>query len=971
MTGGTTTTEIGGERLRADPGSIHIKGARQHNLANIDVTLRRDHLTVITGVSGSGKSSLAFDTLYAEGYRKYIDSLSVRARQLLEQMPRPEVDFIEGLSPVIAIEQREAAGANPRSTVATVTEVADHARLLWALGGEAFCPLDGGRIRRQTLDDAVDSLLREPVEARCILLAPIMSAKASVVRGELPVLRQRGFQRVRVNGEIRSLEDEDPLAGMGGALTLDVVVDRIVLRPDQRSRLADSLELAFREGADRAVALVQAHGEGEFVERALSRHLSCEICGEVYEALSPRHFSHNHAEGACRTCGGLGQTRQFAEELLVPDPSKTVKGGALKPWRLGSKRMIIQRNALLKQLSEQLPFDPNVPWRDLDVDTRRRILRGAGDRLFSFKLKGGNRKPEVMRFEGVVNDLERTRAETTSDGLRARLMAYQVASECPDCRGERLNAAARAVRVNGAGFAEFMRMDLAKAFAFVRSTRHGLFSGGRAAEAGAGRHLDKLDEVFAGLEQRLRFLNEVGLHYLSLDRPYASLSGGEAQRVRLATQLGMGLVGVTYVLDEPTIGLHPADTARLIASLRALRDRGNAVVVVEHDPDVMAAADTIIEIGPGAGARGGNVVFAGDLEAAKKSGRSMTGAYLSGRASVERGAPAREPEGPWLVVEGAAAHNLRGMDVAFPAGLLTVVTGVSGSGKSTLVNDVLANAAAFRLNRSKTIPGKHAGLRGLEHFGRLVRVDQEPIGRSPRSNPATYTKLFDDLRQLFARCPLAKVRGYSAGRFSFNMRGGRCERCQGDGQIRLDMQFLSDVYAECPSCQGKRYNRETLEVRFKGLNIAEVLELTVDEAGAVFAAVPKIMAKLDTLRAVGLDYIQLGQPANTLSGGEAQRIKLSLELSKRQNGGSLYILDEPTTGLHWQDVQKLLDLLFRLRDQGNTIIVIEHNLDVIRLADWIVDLGPGGGDEGGQLVYSGPVVGIRGMPSSATGRSLR
>ncbi len=955
--------------------SIRIKGARQHNLKNIDLSIRRDHLTVITGVSGSGKSSLAFDTLYAEGYRKYIDSLSVRARQVLEQLPRPEVDFIEGLSPVIAIEQREGTGANPRSTVATVTEVADYVRLLWALAGEAFCPKDGGRIRRQTLDDVVDSILTEPVGTRCILLAPIMSERASVVRVELPMLRQRGFQRARINGEIRTLDDPDPLAGLTGELSLEVVVDRIVLSPEQRSRVADSLELAFREGADRAVALFQRDREGPFVEQVLSRHLSCEMCGTVYEALTPRHFSHNHPEGACRTCGGMGKTLQFADELIVPDPSLPVKKGAIKPWRLGSKRMIIQRNAILKQLAEQLPFDPNVPWEDLPKAVRHAILHGTGDRLFSFKLTGGNRKPTIVPFEGVLADLLKTRAETSSDGLRARLMAYQVGSVCPDCQGDRLNAPARSVRLGGLGFTDFMRMNLAEALEFVRGVKPG--GPGWQASKFEGlapdgeRRVAKLGEIFGGLEQRLRFLNQVGLHYLSFDRSYASLSGGESQRVRLATQLGMGLVGVTYVLDEPTIGLHPRDTARLVDSLRDLRDRGNAVVVVEHDPDVMEAADRIIEIGPGAGARGGRLLFSGTVAEACASDRSLTGRYLSGRDRVEKSTSDRVPDGRWLTVDGASENNLREVDVAFPLGLLTVVTGVSGSGKSTLVNDILANAAAFRLNRSKVIPGKHRGMQGLQHFTRLVRVDQEPIGRSPRSNPATYTKLFDDLRRLFAQCPLAKVRGYSAGRFSFNIRGGRCERCQGDGQIKLDMSFLSDVYVECPGCHGKRYNRETLEVRFKGLNIAEVLDLTVEEARAVFNAVPRIMDKLDTLDAVGLDYIRLGQSATTLSGGEAQRIKLALELSKRQTGESLYILDEPTTGLHWQDIQKLLDLLFRLRDQGNTLIIIEHNLDVIRLADWLIDLGPGGGNEGGEVIYSGPLSGLSTVTSSATAQALQ
>jgi excinuclease ABC subunit A len=926
---------------------IRVKGARQHNLNNIDVSLPRGQVVVITGVSGSGKSSLAFDTLYAEGYRKYMDSLSVRTRQVLEQLPRPDVDFIEGLSPVIAIEQREAAGANPRSTVATVTEVADYARLLWALGGEAFCPLDGGRIVRKTLDDTIEQLLAEKEGSRCWLFAPFMVGRVSVLRGELAGLRQRGFQRVRVAGRLTEIDDPAIFDGLTGEVNLEIGVDRLVLRADQRSRLADSLELAFREGGNRAVALVQANKDDPLREIPLSRNLACAICGTVYEPLTPRHFSHNHAEGACGTCGGLGTARSFAPELLVPDPSKSVKGGAIKPWRLGSKRMIIERNATLKQLAEQLPFDPDCPWEELPPEVRGQILHGTGERLFQFKLRGGNRKPETRPFPGVLADLERTRRETSSDGLRARLMAYQVGAECPDCGGDRLAPLARAARFTGLGYAAFLRMDLSEARDFIKKAR------ASSANGADDRHT-KLGEVFRGLETRLQFLLEVGLGYLTLDRSYASLSGGEAQRVRLATQLGMGLVGVTYVLDEPTIGLHPADTARLIRSMKALRDRGNSVIVVEHDADVMQAADHLVEIGPSAGAAGGRILFAGSVEAAKADRLSTTGRFLSGQSQIERNVARKSPTGAYMRVQGAREHNLQGIDAAFPIGLLTVVTGVSGSGKSTLVNDILGAAAAFKLNRSKAIPGRHDGITGWEHVRRLVRVDQDPIGRSPRSNPATYTKLFDDLRQLYAKCPLSKVRGYTPARFSFNMRGGRCENCQGDGQIKLDMQFLGDVYTECPACQGRRYNRETLEVRFKGLNIADALSLTVDEAREVFRAVPKILNRLDTLHDVGLGYIHLGQAANTLSGGEAQRIKLALELSKRSPDPTLYILDEPTTGLHWQDIQHLIDLLFRLRDQGHTLILIEHHPDVIRLADWLLDLGPGGGRDGGHLLYSGP-----------------
>ncbi|KAF0092874.1 MAG: excinuclease ABC subunit A [Puniceicoccaceae bacterium 5H] len=976
-------------------GEIHIKGARQHNLKDVEVRIPRDQLTVITGVSGSGKSSLAFDTLYAEGYRQYIDSLSPRARSVLEQLPRPDVDFIHGLSPVIAVEQHRNAGASPRSTVATVTEIADYARLLWSVAGEAHCPKDGGRIIRRSLDDAVHYLLQLGAERnapRAMLLAPYLEAKPSVLRGELPHLRQRGFQRVRIGGQIVEIDRDDALPSGAKPLQLDLVIDRLVLREDQRSRIADSLELAFREAQDQALVLVQAQdGQGDAVwtdeqgraweEVIVSQHLACEICGTTYAPVTPKTFSWNHPDGACPTCGGLGKVMRFEPELLVPDPTLSVKKGAIKPLRLGSKRMIIQHNAILKQLAEQLPFDANTPWQDLPEEVREVILRGAGDRLFQFKLKPGNSKPEEKRWQGVLALIDEIRRETSSEGLKARLVAYQSSGECPDCHGARLKAEARHVFVAGHTFNDFLQRDLTHAHDFVQTL-----------EVEPGQDYDAFADVVNGLKGRLHFLNEVGLGYLSLDREYASLSGGEAQRARLATQLGLGLVGVTYVLDEPTIGLHPYDTAALVRTLEDLRDRGNTVVVVEHDEDVMHPADYLLEFGPGAGDHGGHLIFSGTVEAAKADAKSLTGRFLSGREQVEKNAetllpgrlsvpknmsalvprevPGLGDRADWVVVEGAHEHNLRDVDVSFPVGLLTCVTGVSGSGKSTLVNDILGEAAARALNRAKSIPGRHRGLKGLEHFERLVRVDQSPIGRSPRSNPATYTKIFDELRALYAQTPLSKVRGYGPSRFSFNVRGGRCERCQGDGMIKLDMQFLNDVYTECPSCHGQRYNRETLEVRFRGLSIAEVLGLTVDEAYGVFQRVPKLATKLETLQAVGLGYLRLGQAAHTLSGGEAQRIKLALELSKRTSVPTLYLLDEPTTGLHWSDIQQLMDLLFRLRDQGHTVIVIEHQLDVIRLADWVIDLGPGGGEEGGELLYAGPPAGLKAVERSRTGRCL-
>ena len=990
---------------------IHVKGAREHNLKNLDLRIPRGKLVVFTGPSGSGKSSLAFDTIYAEGYRKYMESLSTQARQVLEQLKRPDVDFIHGLSPVLAIEQR-TGGGSPRSTIATVTEIADYAQLLWALAGEQRCPKDGGRVVQRSLDDNVQRVLAECAGERVVLLAPTLRAKPSVLRDELPRLRQRGFQRVRLDGEIKNLDDAQLIPSGTKEIQVDLVIDRLVANADQRSRLADSLELAFREGSDRVIVLAQKQSGAprkpvsgavvagvadpgpspgsatpatmgsEWRELALSQSLSCEVCGDIFEKLTPRHFSFSNREGACPTCDGLGRKLRFVPELIVADPEKSVREGALKPWRIGGKNLIIKHNALLKQLAEQLPFDADVPWGKLPEKTREAILRGAGKREFAFKLRR-MREAKAMPFPGVIADLEDSFRNTESDGFRARLTTFMVSGECPECHGARLNARSGSVRIGGGTgvppvgfsehgqdaratstgltFPEFMALDIGEAHAFASEL------------VTAHRDNPALGDVVLGIEQRLHFLLETGLGYLTLERDYGTLSGGESQRVRLATQLGMGLVGVIYVLDEPSIGLHPHDNQKLIETLVALRDAGNTVLVVEHDEDTMRAADEIIELGPEAGVEGGRLLFQGTPAAlaALPANLSRTGPFLARTQSVEKEAKLKKPDGAWLTVRDAREHNLRGVDAKFPVGLLTCVTGVSGSGKSTLVNDVLAAAAARKLNGARTLPGKHRHIENLDFFEKLVQVDQEPIGRSPRSNPATFTKLLDLLRDLFAQVPLAKVRGYKASRFSFNIRGGRCERCQGDGAIKLDMQFMADAYAPCPSCAGRRYNRETLEILFHGKSIADVLAMTVREAITLFRNIPRVLDKLATLDAVGLGYLTLGQSATTLSGGEAQRLKLSLELSKRQQGATLYILDEPTTGLHWVDIQNLMNLLFKLRDQGNTIIVIEHNLDVINLADWLIDLGPGGGREGGELIYAGPRAEIEACERSLTGAALK
>lgn len=923
---------------------IEIRGAKQHNLKNINLDIPRGQIVAFTGRSGSGKSSLAFDTVYAEGYRKYMESLSADARRLLSQIDKPAVESIRGLSPVIAIEQVKSLGSNPRSTLATLTEIADYARLLWSIAGEQRCPKDNGKISRRSIDECVDAVMNLPSNSRIYILAPRGELKLSTVKAEIKSLRQRAWQRARVNKIIFELDDPSAEkeifanATTKNTFKTELVIDRFPLASTSRGRIADSLELALKEGNDKAIVFYSSDGiENEMI---LSTAFACEKCGEVYSPLTVRNFSFNHPDGACPVCDGIGRVMRTSEKLAVPDDTKSIRDGAIKAWRLGAKSIIIAHNRILRQLAEQIPFDPNTPWRDLPEQTRKILLYGDKSRTYWLRLKRGNCKPSEVYFNGVLAEVDRLCAETVSDGLRARLSVFQISSVCPECNGARFSARTRNVFVEGISYDKFCAMSVSDSLAFIKSLLDN------------PKYTAVIDAV-KGLHERLGFLDSVGLSYISLDREASTLSGGEAQRARLATQLGMNLTGVTYVLDEPTIGLHPSDDDMLIGALKNLKSKGNSVLLVEHDESALRASDWVVELGPQAGEHGGELMFNGTLADCMKSDKSRTGMYLSGRASIARPAPILPATNGWLTVKGAKENNLKNVDAKFPIGLFTVVCGVSGSGKSTLVNDILAKVAASKLNGAKEIGGAHSGILGLENFDTCVRVDQSPIGKSPRSNPATYTKLFDLLRDLYAQTPLAKIRGYNAGRFSFNVKGGRCEHCRGDGSICLDMQFLGEVFVTCPSCNGKRYNRETLEVRYKNLNIAEALNLTVDEALEVFGAYPRIVAKLKTLSDVGLGYIKLGQPANTLSGGEAQRIKLSLELSRRTNGRSLYILDEPTTGLHWDDIDKLLKLLFELRNAGNTIIVIEHHPDFVKLADWLIELGPTGGAKGGNIIFEG------------------
>jgi excinuclease ABC subunit A len=934
---------------------LRIRGARTHNLKNVDLDLPRGSLVVITGLSGSGKSSLAFDTLYAEGQRRYVESLSAYARQFLQLMEKPDVDLIEGLSPAIAIEQKTGLH-NPRSTVGTVTEVHDYLRLLFARAGAPHCPDHPERpLAAQSVAQMVDDALALPADSRVIVLAPVVRSRKGEF-GELFVdLQAQGFVRLRVDGAIVEMHDLPKLA-RNEKHSIDVVVDRLKVRPEARSRFAESFETALRVADGRALLLDTDNG----TEQLFSSRHACPLCSYSAPELEPRLFSFNSPSGACPVCDGLGRVDYFDEGRVVEHPELSLAAGAIPGWD--------RRNGyyfqLLTSLARHAGVDIEHPFNELPEAFRRQVLHGSGEQAiaFTYTSERGRKVTRHHPFEGVLPNLERRWRETDSPAVREALGRLRSAHACPACDGTRLRREARFVFVGDGpqrrAIFEIERSPLATALAYFESLR---LPGARGEVA---------MRIVREIAARLRFLNDVGLTYLALDRAADTLSGGEAQRIRLASQIGSGLTGVMYVLDEPSIGLHQRDNARLIATLKRLRDLGNTVLVVEHDEDAIRAADHVVDMGPGAGAHGGAVVAAGAPADIERASESLTGAYLSGRRRIEVPA-ARVPPGlDWLQLKAARGHNLKAVDLELPVGLFVCVTGVSGSGKSTLINDTLAAAVARSVHGAAAEPAPYASIDGLEHFDKIIRVDQSPIGRTPRSNPATYTGLFTPIRELFAETPIARERGYGAGRFSFNVKGGRCEACQGDGLIKVEMHFLPDVYVPCDTCHGRRYNRETLEVLYKGRNIAEVLDMTVEEAAHFFSAVPVLARKLATLADVGLGYLRLGQSAITLSGGEAQRVKLSLELSKRDTGRTLYVLDEPTTGLHFHDVALLLTVLHQLRNAGNTVVVIEHNLDVIKTADWVIDLGPEGGDEGGRIVATGTPEAIAADPASHTGRHL-
>lgn len=949
---------------------IRIKGARQHNLKNLDIRIPRDRFVVITGLSGSGKSSLAFDTLFAEGQRRYVESLSAYARQFLDQMQKPDVDFIEGLSPAIAIEQR-SSGANPRSTIATTTEIYDYLRLLYSAIGTPHEPVSGRKISRQTPQQIADEISAWPAGTKFLVLAPLVTGQVGEFRDVIEKARREGFVRLRIDGEVIELSRPEAIRpDKTREHTIEAVVDRLSLREGVAQRLADSIETALRWGGGKLSVSRCEPGQSEWTEQKFSTDFCDPESGFTMPRLTPKHFSFNSHLGACPVCHGIG-TEPFFDPELVVDPEKSLAQGAVRPWKTGTKRMRAYYAAVLEGLLADSPVPKDKPWSELPEHFRDLVLFGSRGRAIQTTIGAGRviSKP----FEGVMAQIERLHETSRSEFSKKRLRAFQGRRICDACHGARLRPEILAVTVPAAGGRDFGIEELC---ALPVDEALGVVNSLEITPA----QEEIVKDVLREIRQRLQFLCEVGLGYLQLNRESGTLSGGEAQRIRLATQIGSGLSGVMYVLDEPSIGLHQRDNDRLIQTLRNLRDLGNSVIVVEHDEDTIRAADYILDLGPGAGPRGGALVAEGTVEEVLANGVSLTAKYLNGEIRIPvprlRVSPRQTGAGPgeigdgWLRVFGAAENNLKSIDASFPAGCLTCVTGVSGSGKSTLVNDILRNALERDLNRAKSRPGRHASVQGMEQFDKVVVIDQSPVGRTPRSNPATYTGALGPIRDLFCELPSARVRGYGPSRFSFNAKGGRCEHCQGDGFIRIEMHFLADVYVECEVCRGRRYNRETLEITYKGRNIADVLDMTVDDAAIFFRNVPVLAKKLETLQDVGLGYLRLGQSATTLSGGEAQRIKLASELSKRATGRTIYILDEPTTGLHFADIHKLLEVLMKLRDARNTLIVIEHNLEVIKCADWILDLGPEGGAGGGRIVAEGTPEQVARSTRSHTGRYL-
>jgi excinuclease ABC subunit A len=936
-----------------------ISGAREHNLRDVSLDLPRDALVVFTGLSGSGKSSLAFDTIFAEGQRRYVESLSAYARQFLGQMDKPDVDFIEGLSPAVSIDQKSTS-RNPRSTVGTITEIYDYLRLLFARIGAPHCPICGEAISRQTPQQIVDRVLGYPAGTRFQVLAPVVRGRKGEYVDLFAELQSKGYARARVDGSVHQLTDP-PTLKKQEKHTIEVVVDRLTVKPTSKQRLTDSVETALGLADGRVVFdFVDLPADDEGRERRFSEHFACPNDHPLsIEELEPRSFSFNAPYGACPTCTGIGTRKEVDPELVVPDPERSLSEGAIQPWSSGHNMEYFQR--LLQGLADQLGFDLDAPWRKLPARAQKAVLHGSDAQVHvKYRNRYGRQRSYYAAFEGVIPFLERRRAETESEWSRDRYEGYMRDIPCPACGGTRLKPEILAVTISGHNIAEVCALPIDECAALV-----------------GGLDLTQRQKLIAEavlkeIQARLRFLLDVGLDYLSLDRPSATLSGGEAQRIRLATQIGSGLVGVLYVLDEPSIGLHQRDNNRLIETLTRLRELGNTLIVVEHDEDTIRSADWVVDIGPGAGERGGHIVHSGSVSGLLTNADSLTGAYLSGRTAIELPAVRRPPtKSHELVIRGAREHNLRNIDVTIPLGCLVTVTGVSGSGKSTLINDILYAVLANQVNGARLVPGRHTRITGIDQVDKVVGVDQSPIGRTPRSNPATYTGVFDNIRKLFAETTEAKVRGYTPGRFSFNVKGGRCEACAGDGTIRIEMQFLPDVYVPCEVCHGARYNRETLEVHYKGKTIAEVLDMPIEEAAGFFEPITRIHRHLKTLVEVGLGYVRLGQPAPTLSGGEAQRVKLASELQKRSTGRTVYVLDEPTTGLHFEDIRKLLHVLQSLVDKGNTVVVIEHNLDIIKTSDWLIDMGPEGGSKGGTVLVTGTPEQVAADEQSHTGRFLR